>query len=195
MEESYKKFSEKIYKFAEINLFKINNQIEIINISKNIHNNFENIVNNNTDELINLYYEKIICKEKKIKDLLTYDLIYYQPEESDKISTLEEIKNLAINELKKYQQIVGGYFLEDDVWIVVDNINPSERLKIRDNQIALYNTCNIKLSNEPNQIWFIETFLKYIKKFIYNNSIKVKYDIFEDTNNNIAFVVIIFENK
>lgn len=186
IEGSYEKYSHKIQKYEERNLFIHNNDNN--NIANDIHKNCNDIEDNS--DFIDTYYEKIVSKEKKIRELLTFDLLYYEPNENEKVSDLVSLKNKTIEELAKYQGIVGGYNLEDLVW---NDCN--DRFTLKDNQIGIFNTCAKNFIYDKDQIWFIKSLIKHIKKYVKNDKLIADYKMFEDEHNSICWIILVFEER
>jgi hypothetical protein len=127
--------------------------------------------------------------EKIIKECFTFDLLNFVPDTENKINTFDGIVEFAINTLKKYQYVVGGFNIEDSEWIVCGKNN--NRFKVKENQKILYNSI-YKKNCDRELIWFLESILNYIKIHNNNNKIHIKYDIFEDKHNSICWIIYKF---
>jgi hypothetical protein len=184
VKQSYSEFNKKISLY--------NNKNNYINIDSNeqlIYNDIDEICHN--PDLAKHFIENIMTPEKIIKECLTFDLLNFNPNEKNKTNTFNGIFEIAINALKKYQYIVGGYSIEDPDWIICDKNN--NRFKLKENQKILYNSV-CKKNCDRELIWFLESLLNYIKKHNNNTKINIKYDIFEDKHNSICWIIYKFTN-
>jgi len=160
-----------------------------------------------TDELTNIIHEythacdndveyaftifkKIVPYEKIIHELLTYDLLTYTS--PVKVCSLDQFINIAIFALKKFQYRVGGYDIEDEEWILVDNNN--QRFKIKNNNKILYNSIG-ETYNTTELEWFLENITKYIQSHADEKVFTVKNKIIEDEHHCISWVLFVFTDK
>lgn len=182
-----------LFKTSE-HLFYENNGIKYHeHISKLIRESDQKIFTDET--LLKSLHDKIMSNIQMIKNLLTYEFLFYTPE--NKISDQKELMSTAKNELFKYQGTVGGCKLEDVDWIDVDcqsSKNKKNRFKLKPNQIAIYNTMNRNDSYDSEQIWFIKSFTKHMKKFIKNDSLSFYYKMYDDESNDISWILFICED-
>lgn len=155
-----------------------------------IRNNLDQIKMNDV-MLINVY-KKIIKPVHMFKDILEYEFLNYSPD--IKIHNIDDLVKCAVDELKKYQGIIGGYDIEDSEWIYKDgSVNKTTcRFKITENQKIIYNT--IEKSNEDNKnILFIKHFVKYMERFIENEvRLSITFKVINDDQNNITWIIIVF---
>ena len=189
LEELYKKASIKKITFSKKFLFNDNNITNAIQIANNIKNNKNEIFSD--IETLKNYHSQIITKAKMIKEILTYEMLFYNP--SDKISTTNELIQICLDQLKQYQGIVGGYTIEDDTWLSIEVDNP--RFKLKKSQIGIYNTIKIDDCYDSDLIWFLKKFTIHIRKFIDPNLnlITFDYKLYEDSNNSIGWVLFVCE--
>lgn len=183
MLDAYESYSKKLLMFDNIDSFKTDDKI-----SKFINQNYKEILSN--EKLLKDTHDKILSTEQMIKNIFIYDFLFYEPSEDEKVDTLENIINLAKNELAKFQGIVGGYDIEDEDWLFC-----TDRFKLKSNQIGLFNSCDRNLITNENHCWFLKNITTRIKKFISGDNIRVKYDMFDDEFNNIVWIVLIFSIK
>ena len=155
-----------------------------------IHENLNEIENDNNKELSMFFLKKIMPREKIMKELLTYDLLNYCP--SRKVESFDEFVNVCIKSLKKFQWKVGGYNLEDKDWILNDKEN--KRFKIKENQKILYNTTEKKYCDKE-LLWFLENVLEYLRKYVDENKFTIKYNWIEDERFEICWIIIILTDK
>lgn len=158
---------------------------KLIEIIKNNKNELEN----NKNVLWNIY-KKLIPKEKMLRDIITYEFLYDEPQ--TKYSNIDEIVKIALHELKKYQGVIGGFYIEDNEWI---ESTENTRFKSEENRKMIYNTIETKLCYEINQISFLKNFTKRMKKYVENKSILVDYKIIDDERHEICWVLFVFEKK
>lgn len=182
--EFYDKINSQIILFSNKNCYNNTNNKEII---KSIHDNLNAIENG--DRLNQDILNKIMTPEKLLKEYLIFDLLNYNPEEYDKIKTLQNAINFGCEVFKKYQYKVGGYSIEDIDWILADKNN--QRFKVKDNQMILYNSVH-KKNCDRDLIWFFDSIQNYINRHVDKNKIKVKYSMFEDERNCFCWIVYKF---
>jgi hypothetical protein len=137
-------------------------------------------------------YKKIIPYEKILKDILTYEFLFYEPKDSEKVGTIDELINLSISELKKYQGIVGGFYIEDMEWL---QCTSDIRFKIKPNQKIIYNTIETCGSTDRDNVLFLKDFVNHMKRFINNDKITMSNKIFDDENNEISWILLVFEEN
>jgi hypothetical protein len=145
-------------------------------IHESIHNNIQTMQDDDTAFEI---FRKIVTPEKLKKELLTYDLLNYNP--STKINNEDELIKFMQDTLAKYQYIVGGFDLEDDKWFYVDDTT-THRFRLENKKI-LYNTLE-KQSSETE--WFLLSIQTYMQK---HTDIKIHLKIKEDEKNCIIWVL------
>lgn len=155
-------------------------------IAKFIRTNNTNL--NMDDNLLFNIFKKITPVSKIFKDLLTYEFLFYDPIE--KIENIDNLIELTQRELKKYQGKIGGYYIEDDDWILCTS---PLRFKIKNNQKILYNSIEKIACYDREQIWFLKKFVDHMKKFVKDCCVKIDYKIIDDENNEICWILLIFE--
>ena len=154
-----------------------------------IGNNLSNLQEN--DVLLFNLYKKIITQQKMYKDLLTYEFLYASP--SKTINNIDTLIILVQDELKKYQGIIGAYYVEDNNWIICTK---DCRFKLKETQKAIYNTICKRVAYDDDNKWFFEKLIIRIKKYLPDNShIKIDYKIIDDEENEICWILIVFELK
>lgn len=157
-------------------------------LSKYIHDNI-NLIKSEPDVMLHIY-KKIISANYMIKNIIEYEFIYYEPEK--KLSTMEDIIKLALTDISKFQNVIGGYDLEDNEWLNPDELT-TKRFDLKTNQKIIYNTLAQKNRNENNN-HFMKLYIKYIKRFISDESrISVTHKLINDDENEICWVIIMFE--
>lgn len=186
IEKSYESFSKRLRIFKHRNLYDINNTTN--NTANYIHKNYEQILQN--EEILKETHSKITSKQQMIKDIFTYDFLFYSPDEKDKVSSIDELLNITKIELAKYQGIVGGYGIEDNQWLECGN-----RFELKNNQKGVFNTCLISLLKQADQLWFMKKLIKHMKKFANNTNLTIDFKLFSDEFNEIGWIVIVAELK
>jgi hypothetical protein len=194
IKKSYEIFSSKVSAYSNKNNYKNIDSKETIDY---IHNNIQNIQNiqnlqnlHENEMLIQNVFLKIFSIEKIEKECLTFDLLNYSP--TEKFENINNVINICIDALKKYQYKVGGYNIEDDDWILCDKNN--NRFKVKDNQKILYNSVH-KKNFDRELVWFLDSILDYIKRHSNDEKIDVKYSVFEDDKNCICWIIFKFNKK
>ena len=170
------------FRFNNNNVFKPDNYKSI---SNDINNEID--LKHPNEKIIKKLHKNIISLDQMTKDLLTFEFLFYEP--TKKISDIYELMSLCKKKLKRYQYVVGGHFIEDIDWI---NCDKTYRIKLKDTQLGIYNTCELSKSYDEHKS-FLKTFVKHIKK--YSNNIHVNYKIIEDIKNEIAWIVLVLEHK
>jgi hypothetical protein len=167
--------------------------------NKNIYNNAEDDIVNSIHNMTELdtnndlafdILKKIMPKEKIIKEILTYDILNYMPE--NKVDSFQQFIDIAINALAKFQWKVGGFNIEDRQWIHVDKDN--RRFKIKDNQKVLYNSVE-KQNYDKELSWFLDCLVTYVQRFADDNIYHIKYKIILDKRFSICWTVFILTDK
>jgi hypothetical protein len=185
IKKSYDDINSQISLFSNKNNYNFENSHDNINY---IHNNINDIINN--DESRKNIINKILSPEKIIKECLIYDLLNYEP--TQKYSSVDEIIMIATDAFTKYQYKVGGYFIEDNEWIVADS--NCHRFKVKENQKILYNSIT-KKNCDRETVWFLDSIMNYIKKHVDGKSVNVRYSLFEDEKNFTCWIIFKFDLK
>ena len=56
-----------------------------------------------------------MSREQMIRDVLTYEFLFYEPDEKiEMVNTIDDLLKICIEELKKSKGIVEGYKIEDN---------------------------------------------------------------------------------
>lgn len=177
--------------FNNTNMFKKDASIlESIQMASFIRTNCVDIKSN--ENMLFSVYRKIIPYEKILKDVLTYEFLFYEPKETEKVGTIDELINLSMSELKKYQGIIGGFYIEDTEWLRCET---DSRFKIKPNQKIIYNTIETSGSTERDNLLFLKNFVNHMKRFVNNDKIFMSYKIFDDKNNEISWILLVFEEE
>lgn len=134
-------------------------------------------------ELTKLMF-KIISPIHSIKLLTEYELLHYLPK--TKIESIDCLIVFAMTNIKKFQNVIGGFDIEDTEWLINKN-----RFNCKTNQKVIYNTISQKYNNPVNNN-FISLYVNYLKRFV-NDKINIKYKFINDDDNEICWIVIIFE--
>lgn len=142
--------------------------------------------------LLDEYHKKITSHMQMLKDVLTYEFLFYTPDH--KIDNLDELFHISDIEMKKYQGIIGGYHIEDTQWLVCDN-ETSKRFKIGPGQKAVYNSCDRENCFNDNLVWFLKQFKRHMKRFIGNPNLTVDYKLYDDETNQIGWILFVCEDK
>lgn len=162
------------------------------NLADQIRNSSNEILTN--IEVVKSYHSKIMTDVHMIRDVLTYEFLFYNPKQ--KISIIEELLATTIQELNKYQGIVGGYKIEDNEWLLLKESN--HRFKLKPSQIGIYNTMDRNDCFDEGQTWFFKKFASHMRRFICNdtnNGITFDYKLYDDESNDIGWILFICENK
>lgn len=181
--EFYDQYNAKISLYSNRNCYSKINDKEIINA---VHENLEEISNDDLTNLDANILNKIMTPEKMFKEYLTFDLLNFTLDESKKFKELTETINFALSALIKYQYRIGGFYIEDDSWIIADKT--CQRFKIKENQMILYNSIH-KKNCDKELIWFLESIKNYINRNVDKNKIEVKYSMFEDERNCLCWII------
>ena len=191
LEELYIKTNKKNITFEKSILFDENDMSLNEKIAENIKKNKQTILSD--AEILKNHHDMITNKIKMIKDILTYQMFYYNPPE--KVLSIDKLMKIVVDELAEFQGIVGGYSIEDFTWLTI-NTNTNLRFKLKDSQIGIYNTIKIEDCYDSNLTWFLKKFTQYIRKFIDPTSnIKFDYKLYEDESNSIGWVLFVCESK
>lgn len=163
-----------------------NNYTKNDDIAEYIHFNLDKC---DKEELEKMYLQ-ITTKEKLEQECLMYELFNYVPK--NKVSEIDELIKITINSLQKFQYKIGGFHLEDYDWICSDSLsNPRFKFKSSTCYKMLYNSVHEdKCGSELK--WFMSSIVEYIKKFIFENTIKITYKIYEDRSNSLCWIMLIF---
>jgi hypothetical protein len=157
-------------------------------IIKYIHDNIS-LGLTDSDEIYDIF-KKIISKNYIIKNIVEYEFNNYTPD--IKLSNMDDIIKLCLTDISKYQNVIGGFDLEDNEWIFSDEIE-FKRFDLKPNQKLIYNTLSQNNRNKENH-YFIKKFVKYIKRHIDPESrINIYHKLIDDNVNEICWVVIVFE--
>jgi hypothetical protein len=103
-------------------------------LAKIIHDNYDDM---NDDELKYLAI-KCMSKKKIRKDLLEYEIKYYNPSPED--FTLEEFIKQATRIINRYQSKAGGFLIEDMKWIL--HRSDSYEYSVKSNEVLFENSIN-----------------------------------------------------
>lgn len=131
-----------------------------------------------------------------VKETLKYELLHPIPSTAT-IQTIQTISityltNRIVEELKKFQE--GGIdngLLEDTIWL--DNAI-TKRFLMKDTQTILYNTIEQSDCDNRDLIWFLDNFVKYIRKILpQTENISIRHKIIDDDDNEIGWVLLIIE--
>lgn len=155
------------------------------NISRSTYD--ENILNMNVEDLKNIY-DKINTKQNIVKSILTYELLNY--ENDKKINDLSELIEIFRKTMERYQWIVGGYDIEDDEWILCNNIS---KFCLKPNQIALYNSTGENGYDNSELERFIKMIRNHMRKM--TDKYDINYAIVEDKKYDIWWILYVFEEK
>jgi hypothetical protein len=157
------------------------------------HNLIEKIKNCNltTDynELLNIF-ETIVPVKRFFKEIKTFEFLFIEP--TEKVNTPEKLLDIAKITLKKYQYLVGGYNIEDIEWNI---ITESNIFNIKNGEFLLVNTIDENKAYSKELLWFMEKITILLKKYVDNNKIKIKYQIIDDENNKICWLVFIVKTN
>lgn len=160
-------------------------------ISSDIRMNYS-LLKSDDSYLFNVF-KKITPREKMLKDILTYEFLFYNP--LVKTKTIEDLLKMTFAELQKYQGIVGGFYIEDNTWIINDSESKS-RFKISESQTIIYNSVEKDRCYDRDQIWFLRNFVIHMKKFIDPSlNVNIEYRLIDDESNQICWILIIFDTK
>jgi hypothetical protein len=184
MEKAYLDFSLNSETFEDKHLFVLENSDEI---AKLIRVNYNSVVND--EQLLKSVFDKITQHKKMVREILTYEFLFYNPSNEEKINDINDLFQFAKTEMSKYQGIIGGYNLEDTEWV-----NCNDRFSLKDNQIGIFNTCYENTLYDKDQLWFMKNFVTRIKKFCGTN-LTTDFKMFEDEENQICWLILVFEDK
>jgi hypothetical protein len=135
--------------------------------------------------------KKIIPRSRFVKDLITYEFLYSEPIRT--INTRDELIVVANSELSRYQGVVGGFAIEDEIWL---KCSDSTRFKMQPNQKGLYNSISKEQCDDKKLLWFLKNFVIHMKKFLLETSnISLNYKIVDDDSNEICWILFIFEQR
>lgn len=124
-----------------------------------------------------------------VKNILTYELLNYKPPNNDIITT-NQTSDLIIKLLQRYQNIVGGFNIEDTQW--TKHVIGSTRFAIRDeNTIILSNTTTKEHLYSPDITTFVQNIVKHASNYV--NGPTITYKILDDYKNEIYWICIIIK--
>jgi hypothetical protein len=145
----------------------------------------------NDDQFRLCVFKKIMNQSTLLKEIFTYEFLNYTPKEQT--NDMVKLFNIMINDMHKYQGVVGGFNIEDQQWIICDG---TTRFKPKDNQKAIYNSIQQFDCSDKSLKWYLKYFTRHIKKFIDPSSnIIVNYKVFDDDHNEMCWIVFILEKK
>jgi hypothetical protein len=182
--EFYDNFRSQILSYENKNNYQNITNKDVINL---VHKNLEENNNLNT-EILN----QILTPEKILKECLIFDLLNYHPENPNQIDKINDAINFTIETLKKYQYKVGGFYIEDKDWILTDK--DSHRFKVKENQKILYNSVS-KKAFDRELVWFLDSITDYIRRFVNQDKIQIKYNIYEDERNCVCWIIFKFNDN
>lgn len=156
---------------------------------ENSHDIASKIKDKNVDSA-ELYYS-LIPQERIYKEMKTYEFLFYNPQTS--FDNIDDIVTKSEDVLKIYQNVVGGYNIEDSDWIKLTESN--KRFKIQDNQILLLNTITIRDAYDKDLLWFMTNLVTCLSKYTDETKIKIKQKILRDDNNDICWILLVFEKQ
>lgn len=190
---------EKSYFINDLNNLTFDNDGYNQNSTKSQKSDIANFIRNNSqlikqdEHFSHFLLKKIYSHSKLIKELFKFEFLNYNPDISEKVYSIDKIVNIALKELNRYQGVIGAYEVEDFKWIVCDK--STERFKIKENQIIIYNSVPEKACYDKDYIWFLKHFVIHIKKFLDTNNIKINYKIIDDEDHEIFWSLFIFEKQ
>ncbi len=160
---------------------------------RNRYNDICTIEKNNIDfDFVEQFHKKITSHTQMIKDILTYEFLFYDP--VDKVYDLQSLMVTTISELAKYQGIIGGYNIEDSIWLQCTS-EVQNRFKLKSNQFAIYNSCDSDACYDKDQKWFLKNFVKHMKKWIGSDNLTIDYKLYDDETNEICWILIVCEDR
>lgn len=166
------------------------------NCENDFSDNFANFIRENDNNIKNdttaLFFilKKIMSHEDMLKYVYTYEMLNYEP--PAKVDDISEAMNIVLKELQRYQNMVGGFILEDSQWIKCDN---NTRFKARKNQIAIYNSIPLNKMDNTEFATFLANFKTHIRKFINNDMLAFNIKHHEDKNNDLCWILCVCEIK
>lgn len=153
-----------------------------------INNNMSSI-EQNEEELLAIH-NKIAHPSILIKNILTYELLHYEPQEHEKVSDLSSTSDLLERLLNRYQNIVGGFFIEDIKW--TKHTVGSSRFAIHnENTIVLSNTTTKEHLYNADITSFLHNIITHANKYVTN--LNITYKIVDDYKNEIYWICIIIK--
>lgn len=143
--------------------------------------------------LLKQFHEQIISNVQMLKDVVTYEFLFYNPE--TKIDNPNDLIEQTKNELSKYQGIVGGFKIEDNIWL--DCKSNTNRFKLKPNQFAIYNSINRNNIYDTNESYFLKLFCQHMTRFIdeSNFDLSFYYKVYDDEDSDIGWILFICEDK
>lgn len=154
-----------------------------------IKTNFESIKLDD-HELLTIH-NKIMHKSTMIKNILTYELLYYVPQPSEQIETVQELSQLLISLLQRFQGVVGGFGIEDMQWILHNTT--STRFLIEDKTLVLANTTTKVKLYDGEISKFMDNVIDYASRYIKNENLCINAKIINDYKNEIYWICIIID--
>jgi hypothetical protein len=181
-EQSYISIYEKIKNFSPFEYNEIDDKKQVISLIEN--ECFDDV------QMFDII-KKIVPRERLLKEILTYEFI--NNEQETKHKNIENILDLIKSEMKRYQNRIGGFGIEDINWIVCTK---DTRIKTKENQYAIYNTISERYSREQEFTQFMDAFISHMKKFLEEDSnINISYKVIDDEYHSICWLVIVCENR
>jgi hypothetical protein len=181
-EQSYISIYENMKNFSPFEYNEIDDKKQVVSLIKN--ECFDDV------QMFDMI-KKIVPRERLLKEILTYEFINNEPE--TKHNDIENILDLIKSEIKRYQNRIGGFGIEDIDWIVCTK---DTRIKKKENQYAIYNTISERYSREQEFIQFMDGFISHMKKFLTDDSkINISYKVIDDDFHSICWLVVVCEKK
>lgn len=178
----------------------IKNYNMIENINKNNYVNNENssiiakqikqVLNSGFDDNFNtllLLYKKIITHQKIVKELLNYEFLFYEPD--NKNLSIEELLNVIKKIFDRYQLYLSGNLLDDTDWII--QRESSKRFKLKQNQIILVNSMDLKYIYDTQTINYLNNLIIHLYKYVNKEHISIKYKLCDDDDNDICWIIFV----
>lgn len=131
---------------------------------------------------------RILTRENIERQLLEYEFANIK---YDSVTSLKDLLRFSHSILLRYQGKVGGFDIEDSDWC---SNQDSQRFKLLDDQVIIYNTIDSELENCDDINIFMTSIINHISK-VNNTKYSVRYHIKDDLNSDVAWVIIVFEKR
>ncbi|CAH6421460.1 Hypothetical protein KVN_LOCUS276 [uncultured virus] len=182
-------------KFKEMNLYNFLHKLDKLKNYNKDHSKIKNknqlsrFLNDNyhsmTNEEKKILLNKCLTSEKINYLLLNFELKYFKP--ISKPMSLQEFTKETIKILNRYQCKAGGFFIEDNDWLICDNLN-NNNYELKHNEVVFENTISIyDMDDSETQKYF-----KYLLNRLNNlcDDINVELRYIESNKDKIIWLLL-----
>jgi len=104
--------------------------------------------------------------------ILSYELKNYKPEQKNGTMSLNKFKIHAFKLFNRYQCKAGGFYIEDNEWIMHDNT--SVKYEVDNNELLFENTISVVDENDNESEYFLEYLVKRLNLIADNIDVELR---------------------